>query len=294
MSAPLADAHTATAMRAPAREAAPGAMLIAGHGLGYSVDGQRILDHVDIEIGAHEIVTLIGPNGAGKTTLIRLLLGLAEPDVGTITRRPGLRIGYMPQRFAPSPHLPITARRFLATARAAAGEDLAARLAEVGAETVADTQLNDLSGGELQRVLMARALLGNPDLLVLDEPVRSVDVTGQTELFDLIADIRRRRGCGMLIVSHELHIVMAATDRVICLNKHVCCAGRPESISADPSFIAMFGPAAARRLAVYTHEHDHAHDIAGSIVPEHGHDHAHSHDQAHAAGGTAPQRAADR
>ena len=263
--------------------AAPGDALIGGNGLTFSMGGKRILDAVDIDVRADEIVTLIGPNGAGKTTLIRLLLGLETPTGGTIVRRPGLRIGYMPQRFAPSQHLPITARRFLATARQARGEDLDARLAEVGAEAAATTQLNDLSGGELQRVLLARALIGSPDLLVLDEPVRSVDVTGQTELFDLIADIRRRRRCGMLVVSHELHIVMAATDRVVCLNKHVCCAGRPESVSADPSFIAMFGPAAARRLAVYTHAHDHAHDIAGGIVqpgPSHGHDHAHEHERA--------------
>jgi zinc transport system ATP-binding protein len=274
-----------TAPETDARTDAAGGALIAGRGLTYCVGGKRILDAVDIEVRADEIVTLIGPNGAGKTTLIRILLGLAAPDAGTILRKPGLRIGYMPQRFAPSPHLPITARRFLTTAHAAHGEDLDARLAEVGAAAAAATQLNDLSGGELQRVLLARALLGNPELLVLDEPVRSVDVTGQTELFDLIADIRRRRGCGMLIVSHELHIVMAATDRVVCLNKHVCCAGRPESVSADPSFIAMFGPAAARRLAVYTHAHDHSHDIAGGIVtdgvaPRHGH--AHGHDHAHA------------
>ncbi len=257
-------------------------LLIDAHGLSFSAGDRRILDHVDIAVSVNEIVTLIGPNGAGKTTLIRLLLGLAKSDAGTIERKPGLRIGYMPQRFAPSPLLPITARRFLATARAAAHEDLEARLAEVGAAAAATTQLNSLSGGELQRVLLARALLGDPDLLVLDEPVRGVDVTGQTELFDLIAEIRRRRRCGMLIVSHELHLVMAATDRVICLNKHVCCAGRPESVSADPSFIAMFGAAAARQLAIYTHAHDHAHDIAGAIVPEsHHHDHSHEHDHGH-------------
>lgn len=262
--------------------------LIEAHGLSFRAGDRRILDHVDVAVASNEIVTLIGPNGAGKTTLIRLLLGLAKPDEGRIVRKPGLRIGYMPQRFAPSPLLPITAKRFLATARAASREDLDARLAEVGAAAVANTQLHGLSGGELQRVLLARALLGDPDLLVLDEPVRGVDVTGQTELFDLIAAIRRRRGCGMLIVSHELHLVMAATDRVICLNKHVCCAGRPESVSADPTFIAMFGAAAARQLAIYTHAHDHEHDIAGAVVAEgehhhgHAHDHEHTHDHAHA------------
>jgi zinc transport system ATP-binding protein len=256
--------------------------LIEAHGLSFRVGDRSILDHVDVAVASNEIVTLIGPNGAGKTTLIRLLLGLTKPEAGRILRKPGLRIGYMPQRFAPSPLLPITAKRFLATARAASREDLDARLAEVGAAAVANTQLHGLSGGELQRVLLARALLGNPDLLVLDEPVRGVDVTGQTELFDLMAAIRQRRGCGMLIVSHELHLVMAATDRVICLNKHVCCAGRPESVSTDPTFIAMFGAAAARQLAIYTHAHDHEHNIAGAVVAEGDHRHEHAHDHGHA------------
>ena len=258
--------------------------LIEAHELSFHAGDRPILDHVDVAVATNEIVTLIGPNGAGKTTLIRLLLGLAKPDTGRVVRKPGLRIGYMPQRFAPSPLLPITAKRFLRTARAASHENLDARLAEVGAAPIANTQLHGLSGGELQRVLLARALLGDPDLLVLDEPVRGVDVTGQTELFDLIAEIRRRRGCGMLIVSHELHLVMAATDRVICLNKHVCCAGRPESVSADPTFIAMFGEAAARQLAIYTHAHDHEHDIAGAIVHEGEHHHAHHHGHSHGHG----------
>jgi zinc transport system ATP-binding protein len=269
------------------------APLIAGHHIRYEINGQVILDRVDIAVRPHEIVTLIGPNGAGKSTLVRILLGLIEPSDGTVEQRPGLRIGYVPQRFSPSPHMPITARRFLATAQSAVrhgGSVLTERLAEVGAASAADTQLNDLSGGELQRVMLARALIGDPDLLVLDEPVRGVDVTGQSELFDLISGIRQSRGCGMLIVSHELHIVMAATDRVLCLNKHVCCEGRPESIGTHPEFVAMFGSAAARRLAIYTHEHDHRHDIAGDVVAgagtSGGHTHAaHSHaDHTHSGG----------
>jgi zinc transport system ATP-binding protein len=263
------------------------APLIAARHIGYEANGQTILDHVDIEVGPREIVTLIGPNGAGKSTLVKILLGLVAPTAGTVERRSGLRIGYVPQRFAPSPHMPITARRFLATAQGAGrlgSRALNERLGEVGAVAAADTQLSNLSGGELQRVLLARALLGDPELLVLDEPIRGVDVTGQTELFDLIAALRQSRGCGMLIVSHELHIVMAATDRVLCLNKHVCCEGRPESIGTHPEFVAMFGPAAAQRLAIYTHEHDHRHDIAGDVVdPAHGasgHAHSHSHSPA--------------
>ncbi|MDZ4736910.1 MAG: ATP-binding cassette domain-containing protein [Rhodospirillaceae bacterium] len=256
------------------------APLIAGRHIRYEADGQVILDHVDIHVRPREIVTLIGPNGAGKSTLVRILLGLLEPSAGTVERRPGLRVGYVPQRFSPSPHMPITARRFLATAQGSARHKngaLTERLTEVGAAAVADTLLNDLSSGELQRVLLARALIGDPDLLVLDEPTRGVDVTGQTELFDLVAGLRDSRGCGMLIVSHELHIVMAATDRVLCLNKHICCEGRPESISTNPEFVAMFGTAAARRLAIYTHEHDHQHDIAGEVVhAAHGHE-THNH-----------------
>jgi zinc transport system ATP-binding protein len=232
----------------------------------YRIGGTVILDHVDLSVAPGEIVTLIGPNGAGKTTLVRLALGLIQPDSGRVERSAGLAIGYMPQHFHVDETMPLTARRFLSLARATTGDDLARAAADVGIAHVLDTPIQALSGGEMQRTLLARALLRRPDLLVLDEPVRSVDVVGQLELYDLIAQLRRRYGCGVLMVSHDLHLVMAATDRVVCLNRHVCCAGRPEAVSAHPDYLALFGPLSAERIAVYTHRHDHRHDLHGEVV----------------------------
>jgi zinc transport system ATP-binding protein len=217
------------------------------------------LDDVSLSLAPGEIVTVIGPNGAGKTTLLRVALGLQRPDAGSVRRQPGLRIGYLPQRIAVDETLPLTVRRFLALA-AGARKPVAAALAETGAAHAMDLPVQTLSGGEMQRVLLARALLRDPELLVLDEPVRGVDVAGQAELFGLIRRIRDRRGCGILLVSHDLHLVMAATDRVICLNRHVCCSGLPEAVRSDPAYRALFG-GAVEGFALYAHHHDHSHDI---------------------------------
>lgn len=228
--------------------------------------GRRVLDRVALVVNEGEIVTLIGPNGAGKSTLVRVLLGLITPDAGRVTRRPGLRVGYMPQRLAVDPVLPLTVRRFLRLAgRGIDAAALTAALREVGAEHVIDTPLQSVSGGELQRVMLARALLRKPQLLVLDEPVQGVDVTGQAELYQLIAELRRRHRCGVLMVSHDLHLVMAATDQVVCLNTHVCCSGHPESVTRHPEYLRLFGPREAAALAVYTHHHDHVHDVDGHV-----------------------------
>jgi len=225
------------------------------------------LANVSLSLHRGEIVTLIGPNGAGKTTLVRAILGLVKPSKGGIRRAPGLAIGYVPQRLAVDRVLPITVRRFLVLARRSAAADPAAALREVEAEDLLDRSLHALSGGEFQRVLLARALLRDPDLLVLDEPVQGVDFGGQIALYDLIGRIRRRHDLGVLMISHDLHIVMGATDRVVCLNRHVCCSGAPEAVSRHPEYAALFGPTAARRLAVYSHAHDHAHDVHGDVVP---------------------------
>jgi len=225
------------------------------------------LTDVELTLQRGEIVTLIGPNGAGKTTLVRAILGLLAPSRGHIRRTPGLTVGYVPQRLAVDRVLPITVRRFLTLARRTESADPIAALREVEAEELAERSLHALSGGEFQRVLLARALLRDPDLLVLDEPVQGVDFGGQIALYDLIGRIRRRHNLGVLMVSHDLHIVMGATDRVVCLNRHVCCSGAPEAVSRNPEYAALFGPSAARRLAVYSHTHDHAHDVHGDVVP---------------------------
>ena len=245
---------------------------------------KEILSSAGVRVRDGEIVTLIGPNGAGKTTIVRVVLELLKPDKGTVRRRPGLVIGYMPQRLHIDPTLPLTVGRFLALGtapgRQQAPEQAARVLDEVGAGAIMDTPLQAVSGGEFQRVVLARALLRDPDLLVLDEPSQGIDITGQADLYRLITRIRDRRGCGVLMVSHDLHLVMADTDEVICLNHHVCCAGHPETVTNDPNYIELFGRQVAETLAVYHHHHDHAHDAGGHVVPldESGESQGHNHD----------------
>lgn len=228
-------------------------------------DGQATLDRVDLQVSAGEIVTLIGPNGAGKTTLVRAVLGLLQPDSGSVWRQPRLRVGYMPQKLQVEPTLPLSVVRFLRLLPGVNRARAEAALTEVGAAHVIDKPVQSVSGGELQRVLLARALLREPQLLVLDEPVQGVDVAGQVELYRLITRLRDRHGCGVLMVSHDLHLVMSTTDQVVCLNRHVCCSGHPEQVSGDPAFIELFGDYAPG-LAVYHHHHDHAHTLHGEVI----------------------------
>ena len=232
-----------------------------------TIGGRSVLSDVSLTVSEGEIVTLIGPNGSGKTTLIKVLLGLLKPDGGSVRLQPGLTIGYVPQSLHVDAILPMTAARFLALRGHQSKAEIAAVLEEVGAPQIADQDLHTLSGGERQRLLLARALIGDPALLVLDEPLQGIDFTGQINLFALIKRLRERRGCGVLMVSHDLHLVMAGTHQVLCLNHHVCCSGQPEAVSQHPEYLALFGPRAAESLAVYTHAHDHHHDLSGEVVP---------------------------
>ncbi len=228
--------------------------------------GQRpILQDISLQLHRGEIMTLIGLNGSGKTTLLRVILGLLKPDRGRVWLRPALRIGYMPQRLVVEDTLPLTVARFMTLGVRMPRRQIAAALAETGAAAVLDSPLNAISGGELQRVMLARALLREPELLVLDEPVQSVDVAGQFELHDLLGTIRRRHGCAILMVSHDLHLVLPTADQVICMNHHICCAGPPELVSRHPAYRELFGTEQAR-LAVYRHHHDHRHDVHGDVV----------------------------
>jgi zinc transport system ATP-binding protein len=240
--------------------------LIAAEGVTVRLGRQELLQRVDLAVAPGEIVSLIGPNGAGKTTLLRVLLGSLAPSAGRVRRRPGLAIGYVPQRLPLDPILPVTVRRFLTIGQGRAAAGLGAAVAEVGAGHLLGALMHELSGGELQRVLLARALLRAPDLLVLDEPAQGIDFGGQLELYALLERVRDERGCGLLMVSHDLHLVMRATDRVVCLNRHVCCSGRPEAVSRHPGYLALFGARAAAGLAIYSHRHDHAHGLAGEVV----------------------------
>ncbi len=248
--------------------------LISARALCFTRGERAILQQVDLDLMPGEIVTLIGPNGAGKTTLVRMMLALEQPDSGHLHRSSNLVIGYAPQRFDVDAAIPLSVARFLALgtkagigARNADQSRIENALQAVGAAGLAQRQLARLSGGELQRVILARALLRNPQLLVLDEPVRGVDFAGEAELYNLIGRIRDERGVGVLLVSHDLHVVMARADRVICLNGHVCCSGLPQSVAQHPAYGRLFGPAAANAIGIYQHKHDHAHDLTGAPVP---------------------------
>ncbi len=240
--------------------------LIKASGIEVSYHQRNILEAIDLEIAENEIVTLIGPNGAGKTTLVRVMLGLIKPSAGQVLRRRGLNIGYMPQRLQLPETLPLTVARFLQLSSVQDKQHYQALVQELSIQHLLHNPMTQLSGGETQRVLLARALIRKPQLLVLDEPVQGVDVTGQAELYALIAQLRKRYQCSILMISHDLHLVMATTDRVLCINHHLCCAGHPESVSQHPAYLELFGTPVSENLALYTHHHDHTHDIHGNVV----------------------------
>jgi zinc transport system ATP-binding protein len=241
--------------------------LLQARGVYVTINGREILRDVSIAVHPRQIVTLIGPNGAGKTTLLRVLLGLIPCSSGQMLRARRLRIGYMPQRLRIDPAIPLSVKRFLALNNRTSGQAVRAALAEVGAADVEDSLVHVLSGGEFQRILLARALLRRPEMLVLDEPAQGVDVAGQGDLYRLIARIRDRHGCAVLMISQDLHVVMEAADSVICLNHHVCCTGQPEAVSQHPEYLKLFGAGRVGGIGVYTHHHDHAHDLHGEVVP---------------------------
>jgi zinc transport system ATP-binding protein len=250
--------------------------LISANGITVRYGERTVLDGVDLSVAPGEIVTLIGPNGSGKTTFLRAVLGLIRPDQGAVSRRPGLTIGYVPQSVEIDRTLPLTLRRFVMLGGGNA-KQLDAAAEEVGIGHLLDRSFHDLSGGEAKRGVLARALLREPDLLVMDEPTANVDVAGQAEFYDLIRRIRDRRGCGVLLVSHDLHLVMAATDHVVCLNTHVCCSGRPDSVTRNPEYLALFGHRVAETHGLYTHDHDHSHDISGEASEDTGEKTEHLH-----------------
>lgn len=238
-----------------------------------SLNQRPILKQVNLALKKGEILSVIGPNGAGKTSLVKVLVGLVPPTTGKVIRNPALRIGYMPQRLQIDPLFPLAVQRFLEIGNSDNLKILPNVVAELGIAQALKTPLHALSGGELQRVLLARALLRQPELLVLDEPAQGVDLIGQSDLYNLISKIRDQYGCGVLLVSHDLNVVMAQTDFVVCLNQHICCKGSPEKVSRDPAFTALFG-SVAQHLAFYTHHHDHHHDVQGIVCIDHK-DHSH-------------------
>ncbi|MGR3757804.1 MAG: ATP-binding cassette domain-containing protein [Tranquillimonas sp.] len=236
--------------------------LISLHDVDVYQGRQRVLHDVTLEIGEGEIVTVVGPNGSGKSTLLRVMIGALKPASGRVERRPGLRIGYVPQRLQIDPTLPMTVARFLGLPRRVGATTARAALERAGAQGLARRQLSDLSGGQFQRVLLARALLERPHLLLLDEATQGLDQAGAAAFYRRIAEVRRDMGCSIVMVSHDLHVVMSASDRVICLNGHVCCEGAPETVATAPEYRALFGNQTGGELALYRHTHNHRHDAA--------------------------------
>ena len=232
---------------------------------------RQVLQDVSLTLEIGKVLTIIGPNGAGKSSLLKVLLGLQKADSGEVSLRDGLRIGYVPQSISIDNNLPLSVRRFVALGGKGSVSEV---LAMLRIEHLSDTAIQSISGGEFQRVLLARALLRKPDLLVLDEPAQGVDVMGQGELYEKISTLRNQYGFGVIMVSHDLHLVMAKTDQVICLNQHICCHGVPADVSRHPEYQRLFGDMSNSGLAVYTHHHDHTHDLHGNIVSD---DHSDCH-----------------
>ncbi len=255
--------------------------LIAARGLSIRHGETTVLAHVDFTIHSGEIVTVVGPNGSGKSTLIRALIGLEPAAEGRVDRVSGLRIGYVPQKLHIDASLPMTVRRFLSLPQRVSDRAARAALARTGVEGLEMRQLARLSGGQFQRVLLARALLAEPQILILDEPTQGLDQPATAAFYHLIEEVRAQTDCAVLLVSHDLHVVMSASDRVICLNGHVCCEGTPKVVSAAPEYRALFGHGTGGAFALYRHEHDHDHE-AGACAHDHGdHDHhEHHHDPA--------------
>ena len=230
-----------------------------------TLNEKTVLHDVSLKLQAGKVLTLIGPNGAGKSTLIKILLGLQKPDSGKVWLKPKLRIGYVPQKISINPLIPLTVKRFVVLAGSG---DAISVLEKVGVKHLAMQMIEQLSGGEFQRVLLARALLRKPELLVLDEPAQGVDIIGQAELYEKISELSHEYGFGVFMVSHDLHLVMQKSDHVLCLNQHICCSGQAEDVSRHPEYQRLFGDLPSSGLAVYTHHHNHCHDLHGDVVED--------------------------
>jgi len=244
---------------------APAEPLVTLENAGLNRGGRWLVRGIDLTVHRGEAVTLIGPNGAGKSTTAKIALGLEKPDEGEARRRGDLKIGYVPQKLAIDWTLPLTVSRFMSLTERVSPADAATALEQVGIPHLAGSEVRHLSGGEFQRAMLARALTRKPDLMVLDEPVQGVDFGGEIALYNLISDIRTTLNCGILMISHDLHVVMAGTDKVVCLNGHICCQGAPMAVAESPEYRELFGSRASNTLAVYEHAHDHTHLPDGSV-----------------------------
>lgn len=243
--------------------------LISAQNISLTLQGQSILHSVSLNVNSHDFITIVGPNGAGKSTLLKLLMGLQQPTKGHIFRSEALKIGYVPQRFQADPSMPIQCRRFLKLNYHGDEALWKSTINDLNIHALLDKPMDKLSGGELQRILLARALLKEPNLLVLDEPAQSLDITGQMHFYRLLDRLYQSRNISIVMVSHDLHLVMASSHQVVCLYHHICCSGTPQVVAKSPEFVELFGDEMADLMAVYHHHHDHTHEDGACHV--HGH-----------------------
>jgi zinc transport system ATP-binding protein len=234
--------------------------LISAKNVSVIKNQKSILENIDIQINKKDFITIIGPNGAGKTMLLKCLMGFYKPTSGMIERKEKLKIGYMPQSINVINTMPMTVKGFITVKKKYDDVSLHKVITEVNLGEIVNKQLSVLSGGEMQRVLLARSLLNNPDLLILDEPAQNLDISGQLNFYKLIQEIYSKRDISILMISHDLHLVMVSTKKVLCLYKHICCSGAPQQIAKDPEFLSMFGKDMANMMSIYQHSHDHDHD----------------------------------
>jgi len=239
--------------------------LISLRNAGVQRNGRWLVRNIDLDILRGEIVTLIGPNGSGKSTTAKMALGILPLTEGKMKRQSGLEIGYVPQKLNLDRALPLSVARMMELTGLVGSDAVDRALQEVGMQHMRNAEVISLSGGELQRVLLARASARNPDLLVLDEPLQGIDFSGESALYQLIRNYRDRLNCGILLISHDLHIVMAASDRVLCLNGHICCSGKPQDVAGSKEYAALFGERHSHILTLYEHNHDHSHAVDGSL-----------------------------
>ena len=234
--------------------------LISANNISLNRNGKTILDDVSFELNQGEFITLIGPNGAGKSSLIKILLGLVQPNSGQVIKAKNIKLGYTPQAFTPNEFIPISVAEFLVLNQKVSAQFLTETTTLTGIEAILNNSLKDLSGGEMQRVLLTRALLAKPNVLILDEPAQNLDVSGQMHLYKLIQDIHQQQNCAVLMVSHDLHRVMKESTQVLCLYHHICCIGQPESILKDSQFNDLFADQMDDLMATYEHHHNHCHE----------------------------------
>ena len=244
--------------------------LITLNNAGIFRSGRWLVRGVSLSVEKGEILTLIGPNGSGKSTTAKMALGILRPDEGNANRRQELKIRYVPQKISIDWTVPLKVRRLMSLTGRVSRKQADEAMSLTGTLHLANSEVRTLSGGEFQRVLLARAIAFKPDLLVLDEPVQGVDYKGEIEMYELIRNIRDDLQCGVLLISHDLHIVMAATDYVVCLNGHVCCFGTPKTVASSQEYKALFGSRTGSGLAIYEHHHDHQHLPDGSVLFKNG------------------------